>query len=155
MNFLDYFSILQHVFFQIHLIEYFKHMQLVFFFLSYNMQKVYWNNWWSLSAPLIVFWKHLECFSKTSGKLVGYSPWGRKESNPTEQLHSTHSLHTLSLKKEMATHFSILAWRIPWTEEPDGPWSMWSQRVGHDWRDWARTQVLFLIYLMKKWTMGT
>ena len=33
----------------------------------------------------------------------------------------------------MATHSSILAWRIPWTEEPGGPWSMGSQRVGHDW----------------------
>ena len=32
----------------------------------------------------------------------------------------------------MATHFSILAWRIPWTEESGGPQSMWSQRVGHD-----------------------
>ena len=36
------------------------------------------------------------------------------------------------LEKEMATHFSILAWRIPWTEEPDGLQSMGSQRVGHD-----------------------
>ena len=42
------------------------------------------------------------------------------------------SLHTLSLEKEMATHSSILAWRIPWTEEPGGPWSMGSQRVRHD-----------------------
>ena len=37
------------------------------------------------------------------------------------------------LKKGMATHFSILAWRIPWTEEPGGLQSMGSQRVGHDW----------------------
>ena len=36
------------------------------------------------------------------------------------------------LEKEMATHCSILAWRIPWTEEPGGLQSMWSQRVGHD-----------------------
>ena len=36
------------------------------------------------------------------------------------------------LEKGMATHSSILAWRIPWTEEPGGPQSMWSQRVGHD-----------------------
>ena len=36
------------------------------------------------------------------------------------------------LKKEMATHSSILAWRIPWTEEPGGVQSMGSQRVGHD-----------------------
>ena len=36
------------------------------------------------------------------------------------------------LEKEMATHSSILAWRIPWTEEPVGLQSMGSQRVGHD-----------------------
>ena len=38
-----------------------------------------------------------------------------------------------SLKKGMATHSSILAWRIPWTEEPGGPLSMGSQRVRYDW----------------------
>ena len=37
-----------------------------------------------------------------------------------------------SLEKEMATHSSILAGRIPWTEEPSGLQSMGSQRVGHD-----------------------
>ena len=37
-----------------------------------------------------------------------------------------------SLEKEMATHSSALAWKIPWTEEPDGLQSMGSQRVGHD-----------------------
>ena len=36
------------------------------------------------------------------------------------------------LKKEMATHSSILAWRIPWTEELGGLQSMGSRRVGHD-----------------------
>ena len=36
------------------------------------------------------------------------------------------------LEKGMATHSSILAWRIPWTEEPDRLESMGSQRVGHD-----------------------
>ena len=36
-------------------------------------------------------------------------------------------------EKGMATHSSILAWRIPWTEEPGGLRSMGSQRVGHDW----------------------
>ena len=36
------------------------------------------------------------------------------------------------LEKEMATHSSILAWRIPWTEESGGLQSMGSQRVGHD-----------------------
>ena len=37
-----------------------------------------------------------------------------------------------SLEKEMATHSCILAWRIPWTEEPGGLQSMGSKRVGHD-----------------------
>ena len=36
------------------------------------------------------------------------------------------------LKKEVAAHSSILAWRIPWTEEPGGLQSMGSQSVGHD-----------------------
>ena len=38
-----------------------------------------------------------------------------------------------SLEKEIATHSSILAQRIPWTEEPGASQSMGSQRVGHDW----------------------
>ena len=36
------------------------------------------------------------------------------------------------LEKEMAAHSSTLAWEIPWTEEPGGPQSMGSQRVGHN-----------------------
>ena len=36
------------------------------------------------------------------------------------------------LEKEMATHSSTLAWEIPWTEEPGGLQSMWSQRVKYD-----------------------
>ena len=36
------------------------------------------------------------------------------------------------LEKEMATHSSILARKIPWMEEPGRLQSMWSQRVGHD-----------------------
>ena len=36
------------------------------------------------------------------------------------------------LEKGMATHSNILAWRVPWTEEPGRPQSMGSQRVGHN-----------------------
>ena len=36
------------------------------------------------------------------------------------------------LEKEMATHSSILAWKIPWVEKPDRLQSMGSRRVGHD-----------------------
>ena len=42
-----------------------------------------------------------------------------------------------ALEKEIATHFSILAWRIPGTGEPGGLPSMGSHRVGHDWSDLA------------------
>ena len=56
---------------------------------------------------------------------------GVAKSDTTEQLH----FHTL--EKEMAIHSSVLAWRIPETEEPDGLPSMGSHRVGHDWSDLA------------------
>ena len=46
------------------------------------------------------------------------------------------------LEKEMAIHSSILASRIPWTEEPGGPLSIGSHRVGHDWSDLARMHAL-------------
>ena len=44
-----------------------------------------------------------------------------------------------SLEEGMATHSSILAWRIPWTEEPGRLQSMRSQRVRHEWSNWACT----------------
>ena len=58
--------------------------------------------------------------------LIRYSARGRGETDRTEQLH----FH--ALEKEMATHSSVLAWRIPGTGEPCGLLSMWSHRVGHD-----------------------
>ena len=58
-----------------------------------------------------------------------------------------------SLEKEMATHSSILAWRIPWTEEPGGLQSMGSQRVEHGWATKqgtlpAQTEYVSLMYKM-------
>ena len=44
----------------------------------------------------------------------------------------TFSFHFHALEKEMATHSSALAWRIPGTEEPGGLPSLGSHRVGHD-----------------------
>ena len=51
----------------------------------------------------------------------------------TIALISHTSVKEIALEKEMATHSSILAWEISWTEEPGGLQSMRSQRVGHDW----------------------
>jgi len=44
----------------------------------------------------------------------------------------TFTFHFHALEKEMATHFSVLAWRIPGSGEPGGLPSMGSHRVGHD-----------------------
>ena len=49
----------------------------------------------------------------------------------------TSTFHFHALEKEMATHSSVLAWRIPGTGEPGGLPSMGSHRVGHDWSDLA------------------
>ena len=62
--------------------------------------------------------------------LVGCSPRGREESDMTERLHFHFSFH--ALKKEMATHCSVFAWRIPGMAEPGGLPSMGSHRAGHD-----------------------
>ena len=51
----------------------------------------------------------------------------------TERLNDfTFTFHFHALEKEMATHSSVLAWRIPWTKEAGGLQSMGSQRVRHD-----------------------
>ena len=49
----------------------------------------------------------------------------------------TFTFHFYALEKEMATHSSVLAWRIPGTEVPGGLPSMGSHRVGHVWSDLA------------------
>ena len=49
----------------------------------------------------------------------------------------TFTFHFHALEKEMATHSSVLAWRIPGTGAPGGLPSMGSHRVGHDWSDLA------------------
>ena len=50
------------------------------------------------------------------------------------------------LEEEMATPYSILAWRIPWTEGPEGLQSMGSQRVGHDRSNLACTHMKVLCF---------
>ena len=69
------------------------------------------------------------------------SPWGRWGSDTTERLH----FHFHALEKEMATHSSVLVWRIPGMGEPGGLLSMASHRVGHDWSDLAAAASLIAI----------
>ena len=60
------------------------------------------------------------------------------------------------LEKEVATCSSILAWRIPWTEEPGDPQSMGSQRIGHDWETSTSLHFMVLLVVMyecESWTI--
>ena len=66
---------------------------------------------------------------------MGCSPWGRKSQKRLSDF--TFTFHFPALEKEMATHPSVPAWRIPGTAEPGGLPSMGSQRVGHDSRNLA------------------
>ena len=54
-----------------------------------------------------------------------------------KEVNRPRNFYTFQTKKEMATHSSVLAWRIPGMGEPGGLPSMGSHRVGHDWRDLA------------------
>ena len=68
--------------------------------------------------------------------LVGCSPWGLYKSDTTERLHFP-LFHFNALEKEMATHSSVLAWRIPGTGKAGGLPFMGLHRVRHDWSDLA------------------
>ena len=82
-------------------------------------QKIPWRRKWQSTPALLP--------GKSHGRrsLIGYSPWGCKESDMTERLHFTSRAE---LEKEMATHSSILAWEIPWTEETGGLQSVGLQK---------------------------
>ena len=54
------------------------------------------------------------------------------------------------MEEGMATHANILAWRIPWIEEPGRIQSIGSQRVRHDWSNWACTHPLVLEQFVKR-----
>ena len=95
---------------------------------------VYWRRQWH-PTPLLLPGK-----SDGRRSLEGYSPWGRWGSDTTERLH----FHFPALEKEMATHSSVLAWRIPGTGEPGWLPSLGSQRVGHDWSDLAAVAAAYV-----------
>ena len=82
--------------------------------------------WWWHPTPVLLPGK-----SHGQRSLVGCSPWDREESD------FPFTFHFHALEKEMATHSSVLAWRIPGMGEPGGLPSMGSHRVRHDWSDLA------------------
>ena len=71
---------------------------------------------------------------------MGFRGGSMAENPPAKQETWVQSLGWKDpLEGDMATHSTILAWRIPWREEPGGPWSMGSHRIGHDRSRWAHT----------------
>ena len=62
----------------------------------------------------------------------------------TQLSNFTFTFHVHTLEKEVATHSSVLAWRIPGTGEPGGLPSMGSHRVGHDWSDLAAAAAAYV-----------
>ena len=86
----------------------------------FDLGKIPWRRAWHPTPVLLPRKSHGQ------RSLVGCSPWGHEELNTTEQLH----FH--ALEKEMATHSSVLAWRISGMGEPGGLPSVGSHRVGHD-----------------------
>ena len=82
--------------------------------------------------------------------LYNLSIWGFPGSSELKNLPRMQKTQVQSLGQEdpmekgTATHSSILAWRIPWTEETGRLQSVGSQRVGHDWSDWAHMRAFYL-----------
>ena len=60
-------------------------------------------------------------------------PWWLKNCLPMQEMRVLSLGGEYPLEKDMATYSSILAWKIPWTEEPGRLQSTGLQRVGHDW----------------------
>ena len=103
-------------------------------------------------------WQHTPVLlpGKSHGRRspVGCSPWVSKSRTWLSDFTFTFTFNFHAWEKEMATHSSALAWRIPGTEEPSGLPSIGSHRVRHDWSDLAAdfdsdftsfsTSVLFL-----------
>ena len=94
---------------------------------------VYWRRQWHPTLVLLP--------GKSHGwrSLVGCSPGRLRVGHNLSNF--TFTFHFHALEKEMATHSSVLDWRIPGTGEPDELPSMGSHRVGHDWSDLAAAAV--------------
>ena len=77
----------------------------------------------------------------TSRKHLGASPTAQQAKNLSvkQKTQGQYLGQEYPMEEGVSTHSSILAWGIPWTEEPGGLQSIGLQRVRHDWSDWACT----------------
>ena len=109
----------------------YKHYRTVYIFVIPFLVQQYGLFFWDVSV-----WQ----ISRTSFKVLqDFSRWGFLVAQTVKRLSAMQETRVQSLgwedplEKEMATHSSTLAWKIPWTEEPDRLQSTGSQRVRHDW----------------------
>ena len=107
-----------------------------------------WMSFWKIQALYILQYSCLE-------NPMDRGAWQAEVQGITKSRtglsHFTSTFHFHALEKEMATHSSVLAWRIPGTEEPGGLPSMGSHRVGHGWSDAAAAAAAAYIQFMDKW----
>ena len=98
------------------------------------IRKIPWMRKWQLTPVFLPGESHGQ------RSLVGYGPWGAPQMGVPRRLSGKESTCWFwslgrkdSLEKDMATHSSVLARKIPWIVEPGGLQSVGSQRVVHDW----------------------
>ena len=91
----------------------------------------------SVLCLILNLWRELRCLENPMDGGAWWAAVHGVEKSWTRLSDFTFTFHFHALEKEMATHSSILAWRIPGTGEPRGLLSMGSQRVRHDWIDLA------------------
>ena len=105
---------------------------LFFFFLWWDLQVVVWCVGEGNGTPL-----QYSCLENSMDGGAWKAAVHGVAEGQTRLSDFTFTFHFQALEKEMATHSSVLAWRIPGTGEPGGLLSMGSHRVGHDWSDLA------------------
>ena len=99
-----------------------------------SVLRMRWPEYWSFSFSISPFNEHpgLISFRMDCLDLLAVQGTLKSFSNTLVQKHQFFSAQLSLLEKEIAAHSSILAWKIPWMEEPSRLQSMGSQRVRHD-----------------------
>ena len=104
------------------------------------------ESWWSCSGELSLD----NCYPRSWASLVAQTV----KNPPAMQETWVWTLGREYPREKRTSHFSILAWRIPWTKEPGRLQSTGLQRVGHDWSNWACVNIWPINFRQKKSAMN-
>ena len=96
-----------------------------------------------LKKSNLKYFSRIELFINQFGQISMYLSTQLQRQLKTQLSDFTLTFHFHALEKEMATHSSVLAWRIRGTGEPGGLPSMGLHRVGHDWSDLAAAACIY------------